>query len=250
MATDIKQYRFTIFDMTVEDIKPNRDNNLSDELLGLVDQYINLEGNRVDLVRQIVEKCKQDNVEPQEIRKIIEIKLKSRGLSDRTIYRALPDEFKDKTKQYASSMRKTIGNKQEEQITTDDSDMTLEQLRERNRQKILGDNVDRPVYREPDLVAPTGSTNKIEPKPDPYEQYKTNDYHTMNVPDKSQIPSSSEWLVHNQPQDYTVTTQLQINNGTGNNIGQFITDITIHCSPKDKTVTVDPIDKSSIKKVS
>lgn len=209
-------------------------NNPSDELLTLVDQYINLEGSRVDLVRQIVDKCKEDNVEPNVIRKIIEIKLKSRGLSDRTIYRALPDEFKDKKMQQVRAHRLEYVRKEDKIPDRVEQIQTPEEYAYGHEDtaminKDTDTQQDTPVYREPD---------RIEPKPEWIPTTKPEleqSYHTMNVP----VPIP----------DYTVTTQLQIYNGTGNNIGQFTVDVVAKCYPSKKTVVLEPIDKATIKKV-
>ena len=59
---------------------------------------------------------------------------------------------------------------------------------------------------------------------------KTTDYHVMNIP----IPIP----------DYTVTTQLLIHSGDS----EFTVDVVVHCYPSAKRVTVEPIDKATIRK--
>lgn len=256
--------------MTVEDIKQETNKNPSDELIEMIDSlvmtYKVTTEERDKQVKAIIEKGRAEELSDKQIRGLIETSLHKHGLSDRTIYRALPDELKDKTKQQANLMRKTIGNKKVETETIDipvpepvierkplEHKTRVEQIQTPEEyayghedtamiNKDTDTQQDTPVYREPD---------RIEPKPEWIPTTKPEleqSYHTMNVPDKSQIPSS-EWMVHNQPQDYTVTTQLQIYNGTGNNIGQFTVDVVAKCYPSKKTVVLEPIDKATIKKV-
>lgn len=80
--------------MTVEDIVNKEYKNPSETLINLVEQFSSLEFSRGELIQKIVERAKLENIDPIVVRKMIEDKLRSRGLSDATIRRALPQELK------------------------------------------------------------------------------------------------------------------------------------------------------------
>lgn len=249
--------------MNVTDITNSENKNPSEVLLSLIDKFSNVEMSRGELIQQIMNRARLEDIPTEQIRTLIVEQLKAKGLSDATIRRALPQELKHsemvrvpKPKQIETETidipiptprpvpepvieRKPIDYKPKIQ-TPEEYAYGHEDTAMIN--KDTDTEIDQSVYREPD---------RIEPKPEWIPTTKPEleqSYHTMNVPDKSQIPSS-EWIVHNQPEDYTVTTQLQIYNGTGNNVGKFTVDVVAKCYPSKKTVVLEPIDKATIKKV-
>ena len=143
----------------------------------MMDQFSDTELNRSELMQKILNEAEDRDIEPTIIRKMIVDRLKAKGLSDRSITNAIPDELKDKKMQQVKSHRLEYVRKEDTDINQD---------------------VDQPVYREPDLVAPVLGDKTLTQVPEDKtmlseQSFTTADnYHRMNVP----VPETIVTVIH------------------------------------------------------
>ena len=215
--------------MTVDNIVQETNKNPSDELIGMIDSmvmtYKVTTEERDRQVKAIIEKGRLEGLEDKQIGDLIRIALKKHGLSDRTIRNALPDELKDKKMQQVRAHRLEYVRKEDTDIDQD---------------------VDQPVYREPDRVEPrpqwTGKT------PVEIEQSFTTDkgFHIMNVNPNVPVADKTDMRDKKIDRDTSYTTEARLNLRDNKMNRDFYVMLTVNCYPDKQTVEIEPIDKANI----
>jgi len=78
----------------------------SEELQNLINSFAYTSLQRAEIVEKIIIKAEEENIKPEEVGQMIKNALRKQGLSESTINRAVPDDFKNKKMQAIRSKRK------------------------------------------------------------------------------------------------------------------------------------------------
>lgn len=82
------------------------DKKPSEELQKLVKSFAYTTLERADIVEKIIIKANEEDIKPQQIGEMIKDILRKKGISESTIARSIPDDFKNKKMQAIRSKRK------------------------------------------------------------------------------------------------------------------------------------------------
>ena len=229
--------------MNVTDITNSENKNPSEVLLSLIDKFSNVEMSRGELIQQIMNRARLEDIPTEQIRTLIVEQLKAKGLSDATIRRALPQELKH------SEMIRVPKPKIE--------------IEERQAQE---DTDHPPVYREPDRVEPRPVWNKDKMSTVQEQQFNANhnvDPSNLVIPpveieqsfttaaaDKTNVPVADKTMIDmrdkKQQIDTSYTTEARLNLRDNKMNRDFYVMLTVNCYPDKQTVEIEPIDKASI----